>query len=134
MAEFTGKDLNVQWIYSGGTVDLSGDYRRLEVSEPIDTVDASAGSDTHRRVMTTLTNGRARLLVLMQTGGTVLHAAVKPGNEGTLIWGEEGTVAGKPKHTVEAVCIDRSPTYAYDDVSQMSVEWNLQAAPTDSTY
>lgn len=121
------------YIKFGSTV-LSSDERSFDPEEEVNTVDRSAGNDAARSYLATLLDGRATWEGVAQTGGTALWAAVAPRTEGTLEWGEEGTATGKPKHTVVALVTRRARANPYDEVSVLTVDFQFQAAVTDSTY
>jgi hypothetical protein len=118
-----------------GTTVLSTDMRAFDPEEEVGLVDGSAGSDAARTYLTTLKDGKATLELLAGTGGTALWAAVAPATSGTLEWGDEGTTAGKPKHTVNAIVQKRKRSTPYDDVVVYTVDFQFSgAAVTDGTY
>lgn len=65
----SGSTMVLQWIYSGGTINFAGDYRTASWSPSIETVDATAGSDTVRKRMTTFKDATASIGLVDQTGG-----------------------------------------------------------------
>lgn len=133
MAEFTGKNL---YLAFDGTA-VNADFREFSEDEEVGTVDASAGSDVARTYLTTLEDGTASLTLLLQEDGT---AATDPwqlmdkGNEGTLEWGPEGTATGKPKHTVNAIVTSRGKSVPYDDVVEMTFNFQFSGVVSDSAY
>lgn len=130
MAEYTGTNL---YLTFGGTV-LSADYREFEPTEEVKMVDGSAGSDSATFMYATLTKGKAKLKLVDQAAGTVAWAALATKTSGTLIWGEEGTASGKPKHTVVAIVSDRKKKLQYDDITEIEVNFEFQGAVSDSAY
>lgn len=121
------------YIKFGSTV-LSTDMRAFDPEEEIGLVDGTAGVDAARTYITTVKDGKATL-ELLAAGGTTVWAAVVPGTSGTLEWGDEGTAAGKPKHSVNAIVQKRKRTTPYDDVVVYSVDFQFSgAAVTDGTY
>lgn len=136
MAEYTGSALYLQWVYSGasGTVTLNTNYRTCEVDEPTDVVDSSAGADTHRSGLATLTTGTIKLEFLDQTGGTANWNALAPKIDGTLTIGPEGTASGKPKQALYALIVGRNRVFKYDDVVTISVDMRMQAASSDNSF
>lgn len=133
MAEYTFGTAG--YIKFGSTV-LSADARNFEPEEEIGLVDASAGNDASRTYLATLLDGKATLELVAQTGGTALWTALKPGTSGTLEWGEEGTTAGKPKHSVVAKVQRRRRALPYEGVAMINAD--LQFSDTvgvvDGTY
>ena len=120
MADYTGKDLDLSWVHSGGTVTLSTDYRSLGEATEIGLVDASAGADTYRTYLTTLKDGTFEYAGLHQTAGTVIKAALAPGTYGTLIIKPEGTATGKPSESVPCVISSRNMQYPYENVVEIT--------------
>jgi len=129
MARYTGKDLHVEF---GGT-DLSGDFRTLEVTESIDIVDASAGSDTHKEKLTGQEDWTATLTILDTTDGSTIWEAVDKGTEGTLTWYPQGTASGKPKHYGKCIVSERSRNFPYNDVVEITVTFEGNGVVTDTT-
>lgn len=130
--EFTGSAMYVKF---GSTV-LSSRYKSYNESDEAGLVDKSAGADTRRTYLSTLDDGGATMELLAESAGTALWAAIAPGTEGTLEWGPEGTAAGKPKHTVNAIVKNRKRNIVHDDVVKISVEfiYNTGTGVTDTTY
>lgn len=132
MAEYVGSSLYLKF----GTTELQGDFRSLSVTETIDIVDASAGSDTHRTHLGTLESGQASVELVDQAVGTAVWAAVDIGTSGTLEWGPEGTATGKPKHTVTAIVTNRAKEIPYDDIVTLTVDFEFSDASgvVDTVY
>ena len=130
MAGITGSAL---YLAFASTV-LDTDYRSFSPAEEMGTVDQSAGADTNRTYLTTIKDGTASVTILIQSEDTTTWGAVVPGTEGTLEWGEEGTAAGKPQHTVNAIVTSREKTIEFEDVVGADVEFQYSGAVTDSTY
>lgn len=94
----TGKNAKILFVDDSGTVDISADYRVLNVNRSIKTVDLTAGADDATFMKGTTKDYKADMEVLDKgTQGTTDWYRVREGVEGTLLWGEEGTAAGKPK-------------------------------------
>jgi hypothetical protein len=134
MTEHTGKDLVVSFIHAGGTLVLNTDYRTLGVSPTIGLVKASAGADADETYLTTLKDGKYSYKGLSQVGGTVLENALVEGTKGTLIIGREGTVAGSPKETVPVISMGGQYNYPYDNVIEISCDFQKNGARTLATY
>jgi len=130
MPEYTGKDLVANFIYSGGTVALGGDYRTIESSKTIGLVQATAGADTNHTYLTTVKDGKYTWSGVAQTAGTALETALVAGNSGTLIIQREGTASGKPKETCAVICMGANFTYPYDNVVEISCEFQANGAAT----
>jgi len=113
---------------------LDTDYRSFSNSEEIGTVDQSAGSDANRTYLTALKDGTASITFVMQSEDTTTWGAVAVGTDDTLEWGEEGTAAGKPKHSVPAIVTSREKSMEYADLVVCDVSFQFNGAVTDDTY
>jgi len=123
------------YLKFGSTV-LDTDYRSFSAGEEMNLVDESAGSDTARSYLTTLKDGTASATIVIQAGDTGTWAALTPGTSGTLEWGQEGTAATKPKHTVNAIISSREMSMEYADLVVADIEWQISDASgiVDDTY
>lgn len=130
MAEFTGKNLSV--VFAGTA--LAADFRSFSATEEAGLVDASAGNDAARTYLKTLEDGTATLELLAQDNSTTAWAAVRQGASGSLVWGEEGTGVGQPRHAVTAIVSSRKKDMPYDDVVVITVEFQFSGAVVDDTY
>jgi hypothetical protein len=123
---FVGSGLYLKF---GNTV-LSGEFRSFNEAEDGATVDGSAGADTFRRKLMTLSDGSATYECVAQAGGTAIWAAVAPKTEGTLVWGPEGTATNKPKGSVNCVVSSRARSIPYDGIVTYSIKFDYLEAPT----
>lgn len=121
------------YIKFGSTV-LSNDFRSFNPTEDVNLVDASAGNDANRTYLTGLKDGKATAELVSQTGGSALWAALAPGTSGTLEWGPEGTVAGKQKHTVNAIVMNRERSMPYAELEVLKFDFQFSGAVVDGTY
>jgi hypothetical protein len=132
MAEFTGKDLVLNWIWSGGTVALNTDYRTASWNPTIAYADKTAGADTHVGRIPTLKDATAAV-TLVDSSSTAIYACLEAGVSGTLIIQPEGTASGKRKITFPAFSNGAVPTYTYNDTTTISINFTGNGAWTDST-
>jgi len=135
MAAFSGSALYLQWIYSGGTVTLHGDFRQFDWTPNLNLIESSAGSDTFQEFIPGIgQSGPITLSMVMQEGGTALISALASGTRGTLVYSPEGTAANKPKATIPA--FSKGPAYSqpYADVVEFKVEFQQSAAHTDGFW
>lgn len=126
------------YIAFGGTV-LSTRYRTYGHEETGETVESTAGADTHVTREFTVIDGKASMEMVHEGGtagqGTVVWEAVKPGNEGTLEWAPEGTATGSPRHYVtRALAVKRTMPFNYRDVIVIAVDFEYSAPIVDTTY
>lgn len=121
MAEFiAGPTMVLNWIWSGGTTALAGDYRTCSWNPSIAFVDTSAGSDTYITRLTTLKDATAAVTLVGQSGGTAINAALAPGVAGTLVIQPEGTATNKRKITFPCYSDGASYEHPYADVVAIS--------------
>lgn len=117
----TGKNIYVEF---GG--ESFGDVRRtLEINEEQEMVDATAGADEYRVMLPTVKTIGAtmELLYREKASATAVYGLVTPGQEGTLLWGPEGSATGAPKYGINARISSISRSMAYDDVQTVSIEF-----------
>lgn len=125
----TGIALKVQFIHSGGTADLSGERRSLDITQEVLTVNAEAGNDTAAAVKATLYHYAAQLTMYTRgTAGTATMNGVKEGTEGTLVWGELGTTAGLPKGGFPALVVSQNKTVPFPDMIEYTISFEGQGA------
>ena len=123
----TGKDLIVLWVDAGGTVDLSGDFRALNLNREQETTDITAGGDSARSYRGTVKKFGAKLETLfIGTAGSAAYTAVALGAEGTLLYGPQGTAVGQPKGGFPAIVSKQNIDLPYDEVVTMTVEFQGQ--------
>lgn len=133
--EFAGSALYAQWIYPGGTVIVSTDCRTFTYNDTGETIDATAGADRSRRTINSFDTGQVTASFLLQSDmGTVTYLAFKRGTKGTLIWGEAGTVAGRPKTILPARVDSATRNVPYNDVVSMDVTWLQDGPRVDGAY
>ena len=132
MAEnnITGKDAYISWIWTGGTLSLNNDYRSISQKDSVDTVETTAGADTHKTFIPTLKSATYDYSGLFPSGtaGTVAIAALAAGMQGTLVYAPEGTASGKLVRTVPAICIGPTTDTPYADVVTINVTFQSNGA------
>lgn len=137
MAAFKGKDLDVKWIDTSGTVSLNGDFTAFDYTPSVDLLDQTAGADTNKTYITGVKDGKASLTALLQagtaSGGTVAFSRVYEGAEGTVIWSPEGTAATKPKYTMPVIAMGAAFTYPFNALVEAKVEFQQNGARVEGT-
>lgn len=124
MAKYTGSALYANFIYSGGTVALTGTQRTLSYEATIDTVDVTSGADTEKSYLTTLGDATMSMTILDNaSAGSAVRRACARGNYGTLTWGPEGSAVGKPKYSCAAWVTGFSTEYPYDGEVEFEVSF-----------
>lgn len=134
MAEYTGSALYATFISSAGTAVLNTDYRTLNTDPTIGLVKSSAGSDADETYLTTLKDGKYSWKGVAQAGGTVLESQLVEGLSGTLTIGREGTASGKSKETVPVISLGAKFNYPYDNIVEISCDFQKNGARVLSTY
>jgi hypothetical protein len=123
MPEYSGSALVFNWIYSGGTIVVSGDQRSVNISPSIDFIETTAGADPRRKRLASIADVTFSYSGLAQTGGTALEDALAEGTPGTAVIMPEGTATGKRKYTIGAFSQGAKFNYPYSDVVEMSCDW-----------
>lgn len=137
MAEYAGTASYVEWVYSGGTAVLSGNYRTASYSQNAETIDATAGSDTRAVKLPGIISGGFSVAGLMDTGGSVGNKAgtlFYAQQIGTIVYGPEGTAAGKLKITIPAVMLTFERNTAYNAAAEFSMTFDQSAAESYGTF
>jgi hypothetical protein len=122
--------MKLVWVWSGGTVNLDGDYRTCTFTSSVDVVDGTAGADANKVKYMGMKDATANVSLVAQTGGTAMNAALVAGNVGTLTIQPEGTATGKPKITFPSFSTGASYEYPYNDVALLSCGFEANAAYT----
>lgn len=134
MPEFSGSALVVQWIHPSGTVALTADSRSLSIEPTVKLYTATAGSDADEVYLSGIKDAKISWSGVAQTSGTALEDALVEGTSGTLIVGPEGTASGKRKYTIPAFSMGLQVNIPYDNVVELSCDWQKTGAMTRGTY
>ena len=132
MTRYTGHNLAVWWVYSGGSIALDADFRSFTVSEEVNDADSTAGDDTYAGHLPTFTDASADFEAVGTTNsGTTHWSRIAPRTEGTVYWYPEGTTSALPYHYAAAYIQTRDRDYPFDDVATVSLTWQFNGAITD---
>jgi hypothetical protein len=123
MAEYTGANMYLAWVYSGGTVTLQADERTVNFNATMDFAETTAGSDPRKTRLATIGDVQLSFAGVAQTGGTALEDALAPGTQGTVYFGPEGTAAGKRKHIIGAFSNGAKYAMKYADVTEITCDF-----------
>lgn len=137
MAEFAGTAVYCAWVYSGGTVNLAGNYRKIDYKPNIDLIEVTAGTDAAKTYLSAQKDGMFTIAGLLDTGGTVGAVAgtvLVEGAYGTLLYAPEGTATGKPKNTIPAISQGIEWGVSYNAVAEFSVSFQQNGARTDGVW
>lgn len=129
MPHAAGSALYARFIYSGGTVVVTGDQRAVSWSDTMSYADTTAGSDAATsQVKTTYSVTGSIDFVDNGTGSTALKQALYPGNQGTLEWGNYGTTTGSPKYSIVIDIEGKDYSADYASEQTHTVTWRNQGA------
>lgn len=133
--EFAGSALYAHWIHPSGTIVLSNDFRTWSYTDQGEQIDATAGADPARRYINSFSTGQVTCSFLMQSDmGTADVNGLARGIEGTLVFGEAGSVAGKPKITLPSRVDSSTRDAPYNDVASWNVTWSQNGARVAATW
>ncbi len=144
MAESTGSALYAVWAYPAvtvrgasmatGTLTLNTDYRKFTaVDDKQGFVDKSAGADTERTFLPTLSDG-ALAATFLHDGGTALFVQLSKGLSGTLTYGPNGTANGASKITRPAFIETSKLDEGFEDLMIWDVTFKPTATGTYGTW
>lgn len=133
MAEYVGKEGVYTWVWSGGTVNFSSDWRTFSYSPTIEILDATAGSDAAKVKIVSFKDG-SMSLTLVDQGGTTLDAACTEGVGGTLFWSPAGTATNSPKYSAAAICKGQTINPQYNQVVERQISWEQNGARSDNKW
>ena len=135
MAEYAGSAAYIAWIHAGGTTTLHQDQRTFDWTPTLNFIDATAGQDTYENLFPSYgVGGDFSTELLAQSDGTVIINSLDRGARGTVVFGPEGSVAGKIKYSIPAY--SEGPQWAtpFDDVVTITANWRQYAAETRSVF
>ncbi len=137
--KFSGSALYMEWVYSGGTVVLSGQQRSVSLSPSVDMHDATAGDDADKVYLPGTKDAVVSYQGLMSQIGdspsyTDVENALVEGTQGTLVIGPEGTQSTERKYTIPAISQGPNLNFPYDDVVEIACEFQKSGAMTRGVY
>jgi hypothetical protein len=137
MTRYAGSSLIISWIQASATTILSSDYRTLDYTPSIDFIDQSAGADTAKTYISSLTDGQLSMSFLVGAGatgvGTAPIAALAEGNLGTIKWSPEGTASTKIYSQIPAYSQGVKLSYPYAGVVEATVSFQQNGARASGT-
>ena len=135
MAGYVGNIAICTWTTSTGTGTLSADFRTFNYSPSVDLVEETAGADANKLYLAAQKDGKFSWAGVQQavTAGTALLALMNEGQIGTLFYSPEGTAATKPKYTIPAISMGWKQNEPYNNVVEITCEWQQNGARTEGT-
>jgi len=128
--EFSGANLVIKFVTTGGTADLSADERSVTYTPSVKFATATAGSDAFEAYLATVKDTQVSVAAVAQSGGTVVEDILAAGNFGTLTIQPEGTATGKRKYTIPAFSKGAVITFPYDDTVTIACDFQGSGTPT----
>lgn len=138
MAEFYGSSVIVQWVGTGGTIDLSADQRAVTYSPSIQMDDNSTGSATVKSYLTRQTDFTVTYKGLYQTGtagiGSATEDALAAGQPGTIYLYPLGSAATpNRKYTFPVISQGIQQSFAYTTLTELNCSFQGNGTPTLGT-
>lgn len=134
MAAVTGQNASISWIWSGGTTTLNTTYRTASYTPSVETYDQTSGPDTAKTYVVSYKDGQFTYSGLWPSGGTALLSALAEGNSGTIIYGPEGTASTKMKMTIPAISLGAVLNVQYNNLTEISANFQQNGARSDGTF
>ena len=138
MAEFYGSALVVNFNGTGGSIDLTADFRSVSFSPTIQMDDRTAGADTVKMYLTGQKDFTVTYKGLYQTGTAALGASLEDklniGVYGTLlIWPLGSTVAGNRIYTMPVISQGVQQSWAYAGLTEVNCSFQGNGTITYGT-
>lgn len=131
MAEFVGSAAVLRWVHSAGTANLSADVRNVQWAPTVDFIDATAGQDTTRVRLASFKDATLSCTLVAQAGTASDYVTImQEGSSGTVLFSPAGTATGNRLITFPAFAMGVNFTAPYDDVVEVSVEFQANGAFT----
>lgn len=133
MAEFYGSSLIVQWVGTGGTLDISADQRAVTFSPSISMDDNTTGNAGAKTYLTRQTDFTVSYKGLYQTGtagiGSATEDALGPGQVGTIYCYPLGSAATpNRKYTWPVVSQGIQQSWAYTGLTELNCSFQGNGA------
>lgn len=123
-----GTNLLVQFIHSGGTAEISGDYTTFTVTRDSQMADLTAGDDggQYNKFLYQINSATLESYYDGTVSSASIGTAMVRGTEGTILYGPSGTATGSPKGGFPAVVKKADFSEPYDNAITLSFEFSGQ--------
>jgi hypothetical protein len=128
MAKYRGVNLIVEWISPAGTQIMSLPSQELDVQREIDLIDVTSGSDLDHEYIVGNKKASITYKFFDDTAGTAILASLVEGTFGTLLWGPQGTAAGKLKQGCQAYVKKLDHKNPFDKAVDVQVDFEKNNA------
>jgi hypothetical protein len=128
--EYKGGSCITRWLWSGGTLDMSGDTRTLSIDIDLAVVDVTDGQASNRSFLPATTEWAVNWQGVAQNNasapaGTLYALALQPGTSGTLLISPYGTATGDLFYIGSGFSNGLTMTAPYADVVSLSASWRF---------
>jgi hypothetical protein len=134
MAEYSGSAFYMTWITTSGTTVLTSDYLKFNYDPSVETKEKTNGADAYKTYLATVKDGKFNITMKMQSKGTALTNACAEGTEGTAVISPEGTAATYPKYIIPAISLGVKYNSSFDDLPEVSIDFQQNGARIDSEW
>lgn len=132
----------LEFIDSAGTITFTTQYTNISLNYEGDTIDVTAGQETVRRFLSSITqwtsNFEAFIMTTSTPAGTAQVVRFAPRADGaysgTVRISPFGTTTGKFRHTGGVIITTRNLEYPFDDAAVMSVDFQGSGTLSESLW
>ena len=123
-----GTDLVVQFIHSGGTAEISGDYTAFNVVRDSQMADLTAGDDggQYNKYLYQINSATLESYYDGTVSSASIGSVMVRGLEGTVRYGPNGTASGEPQGEFPATVKKADVSIPYDNGITISFEFSGQ--------
>lgn len=137
MAAYSGSALVVSWFQAAATTILTGDHKSCSYTPSLSLYDQTAGPDANKSYIVGVKDGSVTFNAIMQSGtgsgGTLTFSTLTEGNVGTIQIQPVGTAAASPKITIPAISQGVGQSWPYDNVCEVTVNWQQNGPRVEGT-
>jgi hypothetical protein len=135
--EYKGGSCITQWVWSGGTLNMSGDTRSLSIESSLAVLDATEAQHSQRGYLAGQTEWTINWSGVAQNNasnpaGTLYAQALAMGQPGKLLISPFGTALGMAFYSGDGFSAGVTMTEPYADVVSVSASWYITSATSGS--
>jgi predicted secreted protein len=132
----------LEFIDTSGTITFTTQYTNISLNYEGDTIDVTAGQETVRRFLSSITQWSSSFEAFVMTSSTPAGTAqvkrfsptASGGISGTARISPFGTASGKFRHYGNVIITARNLEYPFDDAAVMSVDFQGSGTLTEDTW
>lgn len=138
MTTYIGSSLVVNWAHSiggAGTQPLHTQFHSFSYTPSVQLINQASGADLANTYLPNRKDGVCSYTALLGTGsvGVVLGSVLIEGAIGTLVVNPEGTTVGKLKLTIPAISQGAKFTFPYENLVEISCDFQQNGLRLDGT-